>query len=136
MNEQIPNDQARNDQQRPNDQGPKKTFDLAERTPVFGERVIEMLKTVPVNRITNPLVSQLVRSATSIGANYCEADEALTNKEFRHRIGISKREAKESCFHLRMIVAAAPECREPARALWQECKELVRIFAAIASRRK
>ena len=131
------NDQERNDQQRPNDQGPKKrAFDLGERTAVFGESVIGMLKTVPINRITGPVVSQLVRSATSIGANYCEADEALTHKEFRYRIGISKREAKESCFHLRMIVAAAPECREPARALWQECKELVRIFAAIATRRR
>jgi four helix bundle protein len=129
------NDQESNDQQKPNDQGPKKAFDLAERTAVFAERVIDLLKRVPINRITGPIVSQLVRSATSIGANYCEADEALTKKEFRHRIGISKREAKESCFHLRMLVAAVPECRDDARLLWQECKELVRIFAAIAGRR-
>ena len=129
------NDQAHNDQQKPNDQGPKKAFDLAERTAVFGERVIDLLKKVPQSRITGPIVSQLVRSATSVGANYCEADESQTKKEFRYRITVCKREAKESCFHLRMLVAALPEVRDDARILWQEGKELVRIFAAIAGRR-
>ena len=129
------NDQDTNDQQRTNDQKSKRVFDLAERTAVFGENVIGLLKIVPINRITGPLVSQLVRCATSVGANYCEADEAATKKEFKYRIGVSRREAKETCFQLRMLVAAYPECRDQAKVLWQEAKELVKIFASIAPRR-
>jgi four helix bundle protein len=65
------------------------------------------------------------------GSNYCEADEADTNKEFRYRISVCKREARETCFQIRMLVAAEPQLREEARAVWQEAKELTLIFAAI-----
>jgi four helix bundle protein len=113
--------------------GPK--YDLEERTARFGESVIEFAQRVPINLVTTPLISQLVRAATSIGGNYCEADEADTKKEFRYRIGVCKRESRETRFQLRMIVAAEPQFREEARVLWQEAKELTRIFAAILRRR-
>ncbi len=106
-------------------------FDLAERTARLGERVVTLAKRIPLNEVTRPLVSQFVRAGTSIGANYCEADEAESGKEFRYRISICKREAKETGFQVRMIVAAQPELKEEGRRLWQEAHELVLIFAAI-----
>jgi four helix bundle protein len=109
----------------------RRSYDLCERTAVFGEAVITFVKRIPMNPITSPLISQVVRSATSIGANYCEADEAESRKEFRYRVAICKRESRETKHNLRMLVAAEPNCREQARLLWQEAKELTLIFAAI-----
>jgi four helix bundle protein len=110
-------------------------YDLEERTARLGEAVIAFAKRVPQNVITLPLISQLVRAGTSIGGNYCEADEAESKKEFRYRIGVCKREARETKFQIRMIVAAEPQLRDEGRPLWQEAKELVLIFAAILRRR-
>ena len=117
-----------NDEERPRE------FDLEERTGRFGEAVIAFAKRVPVNLVTTPLIPQLVRSATSIGANYLEADDADSKKDFRYRIGVARREARETKHNLRMIVAAEPQLREDARVLWQEAKELNLIFGAIRRR--
>jgi four helix bundle protein len=72
-----------------------------------------------------------VRSSTSIGANYCEADDAESKRDFRHKIGLCRKEARETKYWFRMIARAAPQSREHARALWQEAKELHLIFAKI-----
>jgi four helix bundle protein len=120
-----------------NDEGPSgnglpvRTYDLEERTAVFGEAVIVFAKRVPVNLVTTPLIPQVVRAATSVGANYLEADDADSPKEFRHRIGIARRESRETKHQLRMIVAAEPHLRDDARPLWREAKELNLIFGAI-----
>ena len=106
-------------------------FDLEERTALFGESVIEFAKRVPVNQITRSLVDQVVRSSTSVGANYCEADDASSKKEFRQKIGYCRKESRETKHWLRMIVKAVPELRQHAIPLWQEAKELHLIFAAI-----
>lgn len=107
-------------------------FDLEERTARFGERAIEFAKSIPLGPVNTPLVNQFVRSGTSVGANYCEADDAGTKKDFLHKIGICKREARETKHWLRMIAKAEPAAKENARMLWQEAKELHLIFAAIA----
>jgi four helix bundle protein len=106
-------------------------FDLEERTGLFGEKVIAFAKAVPVNLVTSPLITQLVRAATSVGANYLEADDADSKKDFRFKIGLCRREAHETKHWLRMIVAAEPSLRDVARILWQEAKELNLIFGAI-----
>ena len=106
-------------------------FDLEERTAVFGETVVRFAKKIPQNPVTIPLISQIVRSSTSVGANYCEADDAVSKKEFKHKIGTSRKESRETKLWLRMIAAAAPEMKTEARELWQEAKELHLIFAAI-----
>jgi four helix bundle protein len=108
-----------------------KKFDLEERTAAFGNSAILLAKKVPLTPITRPLVSQLVRSATSVGANYCEADDAESRADFKHKIGICKKESREAKHWLRMLVTAVPESKEPARKLWQEAKELDLIFNAI-----
>ena len=112
-------------------QGKPQKFDLEERTARFGESVIAFAKKIPRNPVTLPLISQLVRSGTSVGANYCEADDAVSKKEFRNKIGTCKKEARETKYWLRMIGGAEPDMKEEARVLWQEAKELHLIFASI-----
>jgi len=106
-------------------------FDLEERTAKFGACVIRFAKTIPDTPVARPLVSQLVRAATSIGANYCEADDAESRKDFLHKLGICKKEAHETKHWLRMVVVAVPELRSEGRKLWQEARELNLIFNAI-----
>ncbi len=113
------------------DSQPQKIFDLSERTAVFGERVIRFAKTIKRNEISRPLILQLVRSGTSIGANYAEADDAGSRNEFFHRISICQRESRESMHWFRMLVVAEPDCKDEARELWTEARELNHIFAAI-----
>ena len=110
---------------------PERKYDLEERTARFGERIIQFARRIPLEPVTEPLIKQLVRSGTSIGANYGEADDAGSKKEFRYRISICKRESRESKHWLRMIAAAAPALKDEARIHWQEAKELHLIFAAI-----
>ena len=110
---------------------PEKRYDLEERTARFGEAIIGFAKKIPVNAVTEPLIGQLVRAATSVGANYCEADDASSKKEFRYRINVSKRESREAKHWLRMVAAAVPELADQARVHWREAKELHLIFAAI-----
>jgi four helix bundle protein len=117
------NDQLKNDQ--------KRKYNLEERTAKFGEEIIEFANKVSKNAITLPLVSQLVKTGTSVGANYCEADDAESRKDFQHKIGICKKEARETKHWLRMIVVAAPELKEEARKHWKEAQELNLIFNAI-----
>lgn len=106
-------------------------FDLAERTARFGESVINHAKQIPFSAITKDLITQFVDAGTSIGANYCEADDAGTRKEFRYRISLCKRESRETMYWLRMIATAVPDLKEQGRILWKEADELNRIFAAI-----
>ena len=106
-------------------------YDLEERCAKFGESVIEFCKGVHLSVISTPLVGQLVRSGTSVGANYCEADDSSSKKSFKHCIGIRKREARESKYWLRMIVKAEPPMRDQAKPLWVEAKELHLIFSKI-----
>jgi four helix bundle protein len=73
----------------------------------------------------------LVRAGTSIGANYCEADGAESKKDFTHKIGICKKESKETKYWLRMIITTASDLEGEARTLWQEAQELTLIFSAI-----
>jgi four helix bundle protein len=114
-----------------NGKSTERRFDLEERTAKFGEAVVRFVKSVQLTAVTNPIVSQLVRSATSIGANYCEADDSGSRKEFLYRISICKRESRETKHWLRMLVAALPDSKEDARTLWIEAKELHLIFASI-----
>jgi four helix bundle protein len=106
-------------------------FDLAERTAVSGEDVIRLVRHIRRNAVTMPLISQLVRAATSVGANYVEADEAGSKKEFRYRVSVCRREARETQYWLRMLVASDLSVKEPARKCWQEARELVLIFESI-----
>lgn len=106
-------------------------FDLEERTARFGEEIIRFLKQVPRSPHNDRLIDQLTGAGTSVGANYCEANEGLSKKDFRNIVGRCKKEAKESKFFLRMIAAAEPALADEARRLYREANELTLIFAAI-----
>jgi len=118
-----------------NDECPESTvsqvFDLEERTAAFGEAVIDFATTIKLTAITSPIVSQLIDSATSVGANYCEADDAESKKDFRHKISICRKESRETMYWFRMVARAAPYVKEAARPLWQEARELNLIFSKI-----
>lgn len=109
----------------------KPKYDLEERTSIFSERIIGFCNNIPKTAVTLPIISQLVRAGTSIGANYCEADGAESRKDFKHKIGICKKEAKETKYWLRIISTAAPEFKGEARELWQEAQEFTLIFSSI-----
>ena len=106
-------------------------YDLEERTARFGEAVIDFAKSIPQNAVTNRIISQLVGAGTSIGANYVEADDAVSKKEFLKSIGTCRKEARETKHFLRMAVRAVPELKTQARALWMEARELHLIFSKI-----
>ena len=89
------------------------------------------MKKLPQNSITKPLISQLIRSATSIGANYCEADEASSKKDFINKIAIAKKETKETKYWLKIIAHTIPEVRPAVKNFWREAQELNLILAAI-----
>ncbi len=108
-------------------------FDLEERTAQYGEQIVRFARGLPKDVVTTPLISQLIRSATSIGANYCEADDAESKKDFTHKIGIAKKEARETKHWLRMLAVALPENKEILKKLWVEAKELNLIFNAIVN---
>lgn len=113
----------------PGDNG--KPYDLEERTARFGEAVIRFAKRIPQTPVNNRLIAQLVGAATSVGANYCEADDAVSRKDFKKSIGTCKKEAKETKFFLRMVASAEETLKSEARVLWQEARELHLIFCAI-----
>ncbi len=114
----------------------KSVYDLEERTTRFSETVIDFCKKLPQDTITRPLISQLVRSSTSISANYCEADEASSKRDFINKITIAKKETKETKHWLRLIAHTLPEFTDICRQLWQESKELNLILAAIVRNSK
>lgn len=113
----------------------KRIYDLEERTAKFGEGIIEFAKKVPKNTITIQLIGQLVRAGTSVGANYCEADDAESKKDFLHKIGICKKESRETKHWLRMIAKAVPEIKNEIIGHWKEAQELNLIFAAIRNKK-
>ena len=108
-------------------------YDLEERTTKFSESVIDLTKKWPKNEISLPIIGQLIRAATSIGANYCEANGASSKKDFANKISISKREAKETQYWLRLLAKTSKDIMmvDECRKNWQEAKELSLIFSKI-----
>ncbi|PIR13915.1 four helix bundle protein [Candidatus Falkowbacteria bacterium CG11_big_fil_rev_8_21_14_0_20_39_10] len=107
-------------------------YDLEERTAKFGEEIIKFCRSVKEDNITRSLLSQAVRSGTSLGANYMEANQASSRKDFKNKIRICQKESNETKHWLRMIAMAVPEKKEECRILWKETHELTLIFAKIS----
>ena len=104
---------------------------MEERTAKFAEQIVDFCKKVPQDTITRPIINQLIRAGTSIGANYCEADEASSKKDFLNKVFIAKKETKETKYWLRVIAYAVSDTKSAATVLWKEAQELNLIFAAI-----
>jgi four helix bundle protein len=112
-------------------QTPGPPRDLMERTAKFGEAVIGFANKIPTTPKNTRLIGQLVGAATSIGANYCEADDSVSNRDFKKSIGTCRKESKETMFFLRMVAASEESLKDEARILWKEARELNRIFGSI-----
>lgn len=107
-------------------------YNLEQRTAQFSKAVIDLCKQLPKNTVNFKLIDQIVRSASSVGANYIEANEALSKKDFLHRLRISRKEAKETSYWLELIQHSNPEIN--STYLIQEAKELRNILSAIITK--
>ena len=108
-----------------------RTYDLELRTLEFSKRVIALCKVLPKTVTTLELTKQVVRSSTSIGANYREANESLGRKDFLYRLRITRKEAKETTYWLELLHESEADFELPIEALIQESRELRSIFTAI-----
>lgn len=106
-------------------------FDLEERTLKFSKNCIDLCKLIIKDSIRTELISQLIRSSGSTGANYREANESTTRREFFHRIGLCRREVKESKYWLELLLHANEKLSDKINPLIQEALELAKIFATI-----
>lgn len=111
-----------------------KVFDLEKRTLDFSRNVIRLCRLLPKEAINFKLIDQLIRAATSIGANYREANDALSKKDFIHRLKISRREAKETVYWLELVLEANPGFNKEIFILLKESKELRNILSAIINK--
>ena len=110
-------------------------YDIRERTFQFAVRVIQAVRQLPRDTAAQVVLRQLVKSATSVGANVEEADGAESRRDFIHKTSISRKEACESRYWLRIIRAAILNNDEVA-ALERESDELVRILSAMIANAK
>ncbi len=108
-----------------------KRYDLEERTLVFSKKALKFIKSLPINPINKRLADQFLRSGTSIGANYREANETETKRDFSFRIRICRKEAKETIYWLNLLLENNPGSAGEIEALLDETSQLVKIFAAI-----
>jgi four helix bundle protein len=106
-------------------------YDLEKRTTNFAEEIIVFCRLIKKDEINRPMINQLIRSGTSIGANYCEANNACSKKDFQNKIFICKKEAQETRYWLKILVKANPEKNEEIKVLFKECQELLMIFQKI-----
>ena len=111
-------------------------FDLEERTAQFGEAIVRFSKKIPRDPTNDRLFDQLVGCGTSIGGNYCEANEAVSKKDLRNVISRCVKESKETKLFLRMVAASEPQLAGETREQYREAKELHLIFASIFRKTK
>ena len=108
-----------------------KKYDLEDRTLRFAKNCIDLCRSFIRDTINIELVSQFIRASSSVGANYREANDSTTKKDFYHRIGICRREAKESKYWLELLVHSNPKFCNKIEPLLDEALQLARIFASI-----
>ena len=106
-------------------------FDFEERTALFGEDIVRFSRRIPRNPGNDRLINQIVGSGTSVGANFCEANDSVSKKDFRYCAKRCIKEAKETRFFLRMIATAEPSLAAEARRLYREATELIRILVTM-----
>ncbi len=109
----------------------QKQYDLEERTFLFAKNVRTFVKRLPKTIANIEDGKQVIRSSGSVGANYIEANEGFSQKDFLMRIKISRKEAKESSYWLRLIYVDTEECEQERQKLTQEANELTKIFGSI-----
>lgn len=114
----------------------KPIYDLEERTFQFAKRVRIWVKKLPRSIANDEDARQLVKASGSVGANYIEANEALSKKDFVYRIRVCRKEAKESAYWIRLIIESNDSeiDEKEGMALYNEAVELKKIFSSIISK--
>lgn len=110
-----------------------KIYDLSERTSVFAENIVDFSKSLESDRISQPIIQQLIRAGTSIGANYMEAKNGSSKKDFKNKIHICKKEAQDTEYWLRLVLKCYPIKKEEILSYSKEVHELLLIFQRIIS---
>lgn len=113
-----------------------KKFDLEDRTTNFAKRIIRMCNELFKNEINKVFIKQIIRSAGSIGANYREANDALGDKDFLHKMRIDRKETKETLHWLELIEENNLELKHRMQGLKQECREIKNIFSSIINKKQ
>ncbi len=105
--------------------------DLRDRTLLFSRRIIRFLKALPRDPLVEPIRNQLIRSATSVGANFAEAKDSASRKDFRNKTFISKKEASETMYWLKLLEEFTDSAE--LKELQTECQEILLILQKIIS---
>jgi len=108
-------------------------YDLEERTREFSKEIIRLARLIKHNPINVNIISQLIRSATSVGANYCEANAASSKKDFKNKIYICRKEIQETKYWIELLAESNPEIKGKLRSIWTEAHELTLIFNKISA---
>ena len=106
-------------------------YDLEERTINFSKKIIALIKKIKINRLNENIVSQLLRSSTSVGANYREANAGVSRNDFRNKVYIVRKEIQETKYWIELLAEVNLEFKEDLRVLWKEANELSLIFSKI-----
>jgi len=109
-------------------------FDLENRTLKFAIGIIHLCRSLKSDIVNSKLIDQIIRSSSSVGANYREANDSLSKKDFINRLRISRKEAKETSFWLELIQNANPQSPTIIKNLTDECCQLRNILSAIISK--
>ena len=110
--------------------------ELEKRTKIFAIKVIRFVAKLPKNKTTDVLGYQLLKSGTSIGANYREANRAESRNDFMHKIGVVSKEAAETQYWLELFKETDLSDKEDLNRLHQESTELLAIFTTIGKNTK
>jgi four helix bundle protein len=108
-------------------------YDLEDRTKKFSKAVIKFVKSLSKNHVNQSMIDQLLRSATSVGANYREANGASPKKDFKNKISICRKEIQETEYWLELLAESNPKHQERLEELWEEAHELTLIFNKIGA---
>ncbi|MEA2088631.1 MAG: four helix bundle protein [Patescibacteria group bacterium] len=108
-------------------------YNLEERTKKFSKEILRFLLKIKKNEMNSNIIFQLIRSATSVGANYCEANGASSKKDFRNKIFICRKEIQETKYWLELLAEVNLEAKKELKNLWQEAHELTLIFNKIST---
>lgn len=111
-------------------------YNLEDRTLLFSKDLLASCRKLPKNNINLPLINQVVRSGTSIGANYREANDGLGKKDSIHSLRISRKEAKETSYWLELLLNSNPGYDLELNTLMKECTELRNILSSMIVKAK
>jgi four helix bundle protein len=108
-------------------------YDLEGRTKELSKKVLELMSSISINDLNRNIVLQLLRSVTSVGANYVEANGASSKKDFSNKIYICRKEVQETKYWLELLAKTNKEKIAELRLLWKESHELTLIFNKIST---